>query len=268
MSRTKTWLVSEKIFFNYFRAFSKDFPQKCHSCFFTSDYSVVNYSSYLSSIFRDNFKRTTTSSSPEVPPTGGTFSFSEENSKKFLDENSLQEEKIVCLLEIEKIPTRYREGLIRLLENNRPKIYLCSFFNSHNFSYELASKSDSYLIKKRSWIPIAKQLSSIFRRASKLSATIPKLPEKFTLKEKVAIRLLWKFRHRFVQLDELSSYLYGYKMPRNLHSSEAIISELRKKLNNYYPSGKTIERLRNYGYKINEQVWNKLFEDSENFIKH
>jgi len=249
MSRFKTWLISDRRFLNYFRATTRRLPNHCHSFLYSSSLSATRYSSYLSFFFQNKSKRVSAPSTPKVPPTGGTFSF--------------QEQKNIWLFEIEKIPPRYREGLIKYLEKYRSRIFLFSVFSPHSYSYDLAEKSDYYFVKKRSWTPIIKQMSYVFSRALATRSVLPDFPRKFTLREKIIMRALWRFRHQFLSLEKVSSYIYGRRMPRNLHSTEAIISRLRNKLTCLTGKHTAIKRIRNYGYRMEEEIWKDLFEEEQ-----
>lgn len=75
------------------------------------------------------------------------------------------------------------------------------------------------------------------------------------------MRIFWRFRSRFLRLEDVSSYVYGRRMPKNLHTTEVIISGLRSKLKKITGRHEVIKRVRNYGYKIEDGVWDDLFNN-------
>jgi hypothetical protein len=250
MSRVRTWLVSDKQFLKYYRVFTRRFSDRCRPCLFSSALNPINFSSYLSFLFSNQNKRNATTSSASsalrVPPTGGTLSF--------------DEQKHICFFEMEKIPARYREGLVAFLDKHRPRIYLCSIFSPKSFSFGLAEKSDFYFIKKRSWRPVAFQINSVFTRLEHRQAILPELSPRFSLQEKLVLRIFWRFRRRFLSLDDLSAYAYGRRMPRNLHASEVAVYELRDKLKSLTGITAAINRIKNFGYRMEDRVWEELLK--------
>jgi hypothetical protein len=247
MSRVRTWLVSDKLFLKYFRACTRRFPHRCSAHFFSSALNSINFSSYLSFFFRNQSKGNRTApSAPRVPPTGGTLSF--------------YGQKDLWFFEIEKVPARYRTGLVKLLEKYRPKIYFCAVFSPRDFSYGIAEKSDIYFVKKRSWQPVVAQINSVFTRLERRRAILPELPTKFTLQEKLVLRIFWRFRKKFLSLDDLSCYTYGHRMPRNRHASVVAVAELRDKLSKFTGIEAAINRVKNYGYRVEDRVWDKLLK--------
>lgn len=238
--------MSDKKFYFYLRAFGK-FPGDFRDLIFSQNLSTTSYSSYLSSFFfqKKQIKNPSTPSTLRVPPTGGTLSFNEKN---------------IWILEMEKIPARYRGGIIKYLDRNRSSIFLCSIFNPRTFSFDLAEKSDFYFIKKKSWIPAIRQLKDFAFPSIVKESMIPKFSPKLSLKEKLAIRMLWKFRQRFIRLEELSSYLYGRRMPKNLHASETTILELRDRLKKITGRENIINCCRKYGYRIKQDAWKDIIE--------
>jgi len=250
MSRVRTWLVSDKQFQQYFQACARRFPGRCRAHLFSPALNPINFSSYLTFLFRSQNKRIATASSApsalRVPPTGGTLSFGGQEH--------------VWFFEIDKVPVRYREGLVKLMEKYRPRIFLCSLFTPRNFSFDLAEKSDFYFIKRRSWKTVAVQLGSVFTRIERRRAVLPELPRRFTLREKLVLRIFWRFRRRFLSLDDLSSYAYGHRMPRNRHAAEVAVSELRGKLIGLTGVDAAISRIKNYGYRVEDGVWDELLK--------
>jgi len=285
MSRFRTWLISDKKFFNYFRAFSRKLPNHCRSCLFSTEFIAINYSSYLSYLF---FQRKFTKcaephflvKNPEnlrVPPAGGTLSLCGWGNASRCGNNPSgwpaglassgwqyapkKEEKIVWLFEIDKIPSRHREGLVKLLNKHRANNFLCSIFSPRSFSYALAGESDLYLIRKKSWLPVLRQLNSIFLRIYSRSSVLPNFPQKMTLREKLVIRILYRFRHGFASLDDISSYLYGRRLAKNMRCSEAAIADVRQKLVRITGRKNVINNVRRYGYRIDERMWEKILSD-------
>lgn len=255
MSRVRTWLVSDKKFHRYLRAI-KNFPGDCHSLFFSQSFSSINFSTFLSCFFFQNQPmRTSAPSTLRVPPTGGTLSF-RRNTACCIP----PVEKNILICEVEKIPARYREGLIKYLNKYRSSILLCSVFTPRTFSFDLAEKCDSYLVKKRSWFPATKQVENFIRRIASRESIFPNFSRRLTLREKLAMRILWKFRQRFVRLEEVSSYLYGKRMPKNMHASETTIFELRERLRSITGREKVLNCSRNCGYRVDEEVWKDIIE--------
>jgi len=161
---------------------------------------------------------------------------------------------------MEKVPARYRAGLVRLLQKYRPKLYFCAFFSPRNFSFGLAQNCDFYFIKKRSWLPLAAQIDSVFARLERRRAILPELPPKFTWQEKLVLRILWRFRKRFLSVGDLSSYAFGRRMPHNLHASAVAVAELRDKLSDLTGIETAINRVKNYGYRVEDRVWDELLK--------
>lgn len=253
MSRVVMWLWGQKKLQNYFRALNRQLPERCCNLYLLPPAPTVNYSTYLSSYLQNrDFKnqdcsfQAGASSSPQVPRhRRGTFSFTEE-------------EKIILISEIEKIPSRYRAGLVKLVETHRSDIFLCSIFKPAEFNFDLAEKSDFYCLKKSSWRPIVRELKSALVRFSLQGAALPKLNPRFTLREKLIMRILFRFRQRFVKVEEISSYLYGRRMNRNIHASEVTLMGLRRKLKQLTGRATVIRNVRNFGYQIPDEIWNEL----------
>jgi|GEM_PF-1962041 len=278
MSRVKTWLISDKKFFNHFRAFSRKLPGHCRSCLFSPEFATMDHFSYLSYLFpRREFTKSAescthhpkTPTAPRVPPTSGALSLYEDRINNTPRKNTdityrareiASEQKIIWLFEIDKIPPRYREGLIKLLNKHRSNNFLCSVFSPRSFSYGLANESDFYFIKKRNWLPILKQLNSIFSRVLSRGSVSPNFPKKFSLREKLVIRTLYRFRRSFASLEDISSYLYGKRLTRSMHCSEVAIADLRKKLRKITGRRNVINNVRSYGYKINDKAWKEILD--------
>lgn len=256
MPPERVWLWGQKKFQNYFRALTRCLPPKCRNLLLLPSTSQVNYTVYLSNLLQKNkFKiqdRSLSSgapSSPKVPPPGGTFSFP-------------GEDKFILVSEINKIPSRYRAGLIRLIEKYKSRVYFCSIIKPNEFNYSLAEKSDIYYIHRRSWLPVIRELKSAFNRLMARGESLPDFPPRFTLREKLIMRLLYRFRRRFVKIDEISSYIYGRRLNRNIHASEAIVANLRKKIEKLSGNKQVLRSVRNFGYHLNEEVWEKLTRKS------
>jgi len=163
---------------------------------------------------------------------------------------------------MEKVPARYRAGLAKLLDKYRSRLYFCSVFSPRTFSFGLAEKSDFYFIKKRGWQPVAKQIGSVFARLDQRQAIMPELdlPPRFTLQDKLVLRIFWRFRKGFLSLNDLSSYAYGRRLPHNLHASEVALCKLRRRIKRLTGVDGAIERVRNYGYQIGDRVWDELLK--------
>ncbi|MFH1182977.1 MAG: helix-turn-helix domain-containing protein [Candidatus Moraniibacteriota bacterium] len=252
MSRVRTWLWGQKKLQNYFRALTHELPRQCRNLRLLPPTSQVNHSAYLSSYFQNNIRKNQdrscsagASPSPKVPPPGGTFSFPGDN-------------KTILLAEINKIPSRYRAGLVSLIEKYKSSVYLCSIFKPNDFNFGLAEKSDFYCVRRRSWLPVIRELRSIFTRLAARGDKLPNFPEKFTLREKLIMRMLFRFRQRFVKIEEISSYVYGRRMNRNIHSSEVIISGLKQKLSKVTGRNAALNNVRNYGYRVADEVWDEI----------
>lgn len=218
-------------------------PSDFRTLFFSSKLSAINFSAYLSNLF---IPQKTKPQALRVPPTGGTF--------------SLTEQKIIWLLEMDKVPARYREGLIKYLNRYRSSILLYSIFSPRSFTFEMAERADGFYIKKQSWYPAAKEVENFIRQSNSRGGRIPQFSRRFSLKEKLAMRILWKFRNRFVKLEDLSSYIYGRKMPKNLHASETTLYELREKIKIITGRDKILKCKRNYGYQLDPDSWEDIVE--------
>lgn len=256
MSRVHTWLIGQKKLEKYFRAICQRIPGRYSSSLLLPPLTTQNYSSYLSSYLNRCCQKDTNPSSPKVPPPGGTFSF-----RRASIESNSQRDKILVISEIRKIPSYQRANLVKLIERHRSQVFLCSIFNPLNFNYNLAEKNDFYFIKKRNWLPIFKQLNGVYKQMSARAGDLPEFPRRFTLKEKLVMRILWRFRRRFLTLEDISSYLYGRRMTHNLHSSEEVVWRVRRKLQRITGRSKVISNNRNFGYRVRDEVWNEINKD-------
>lgn len=253
MSRVRTWLWGQKKLQNYFRALTHQLPPQCRNLWLLPPTSDVNYSSYLCSYLqKNNFRNQDRSnpngapSSPKVPrQRRGTFSFS-------------GDDKIILISEINKVPSRYRAGLVKLIEKYKSRVYLYSIFEPNDFNFDLAEKSDFYCVRKRSWLPVMGELKSMFKQLIVRGESLPDFPPRFTLREKLVMRMFFRFRQRFVKIDEISSYIYGRRMNRNIHASEIIISCLKNKLRKITGRNLALRNVRNYGYRVADEVWEEI----------
>lgn len=253
MSRTKVWLWGQKKLQNYLRALKRYLPPQCSNLSTFSSSSEINYSAYLSSYLQKNkFNKKDCSffsgapSSPKIPRhRRGIFSFSEE-------------EKFIFVSEINKIPARYRAGLINLIEKHKSRVYFCPVFKPNNFNYDLAEKSDIYFIYKRSWLPVICEIKNALERLTLRGESLPEFIPRFTLREKLLVRLLFRFRKRFLKIEEISSYIYGRRLANNIHSSEAIVAGLRRKIEKITKNKPVLRSIRNYGYQLEDEIWERL----------
>jgi len=136
-------------------------------------------------------------------------------------------------------------------------------FKPDCFSSSLAEMSDFYFIKKRSWLPIAKQAENIFSRLLIRQAVVPDFSPKYTFKEKLVMRILFRLRRRVISLEEISSYVYGRRLNKNLHATEVAIAGLRRKLSKITGRETTISNIRNCGYRIGKEVWENILADGQ-----
>lgn len=273
MSRVVTWLWGQKRLQSYFRALTRHLPVQCRDLRLLPA-SKVNYSSYLSSYLQNKDFKNPGCSFPKgdsLPPKvprhqRGTFSL--DGNAPMVDSNTswrvpAEIEKNVFIAEINKIPSRYRAGLARLAETHRSKVFLCLIFSPSELNYELAKKSDFYCLKKRNWQPVIRELGAAFARFSAQGDVFPTLKPRFTLREKLIIRILFRFKQRFVKVEEISSYLYGKRLSKNIHASEVILAGLRQKLENLTGRATAIRNIRNYGYQIQNDVWEKIIKSNK-----
>lgn len=253
MSRVRTWLWGERKLQNYFRALIRHLPSQCRNLSLLPPTSRVNYSAYLSSYLQNNIHQYQDRSfrngaflPSKVPrQRRGTFSLSG-------DDNN------ILISEFNIIPTRHRAGLIRLIDKYRSRVYLFSIFKPKDFNFNLAEKSDIYCIQKNNWQPVVRELKNSFTRILARKDNIPTFPPRLTLREKLVMRILFRYRQRFVNIEEISSYIYGRRMTRNIHASEVIISNLRHKLNKLSGRNSALPNVRNYGYRVADEVWEKI----------
>lgn len=269
MSRVTTWLWGQKRPQNYFRALTRHLPTQCRNLYLFPPASEVNYSTYLSSYLQNkDFKnqdrpfRTGASPSPKVPRhRRGTFSFGRNIARRSHIARYVaaeETEKIVLITEVNKIPSYYRAGLVNLVEKHKSRVYLCSIFKPHDLNFGLAEKSDFYCLKKGGWRPVMRELKNAFTRFSFQGAAMPEFNPGFTLREKLIMRIFFRFRQRFVKVEEISSYIYGRRMTRNLHTSEVILAGLHRKLKKITGRATVIQNVRNYGYQISDEIWDEL----------
>lgn len=250
------WLTGNKNLVKYFRAAKKKNRERINNFLYLPAASVVNYSAYLSYLFflisRRNRMSSSPSLSPKVPSQDGTFSLYK--NKEFPPQllktkNKYRTNEVVWFWDINAIPSRHREGLVRILNRHRNRVISGIIFSPTQFSYSLAEMSDFFLIKKRSWRRIVEEINVRIGKLSTRGQDIPIFPLKFSLKEKLILRILWRYRNRFITLEEISSYVHGRRSRKNLHACEMVIFEMRKKLKLYTGRSDVLSYMRRFGYK-------------------
>jgi len=244
MGEIENWISGEKVFFKKMRSLLRSLPPFGLKASELPPFSLINYSYCLKSFFKKKADNTT-SSSLKVPSTDGTFSF--------------PEQKIAWFWKVSEIPSAKRAGLIRLIKNNRNKIFLNLIFSPRSFNQELAEESDFYLIRKNKFIPRGKELDSIYKRMRKRVGDLPLFPPNLSFMERNLIRLLWRFRFNYLELDKITDYLHGNRLSRNIRATEVSISKIRKKLKKFYFEAETIDNKRFLGYKLSDELLEKIF---------
>ncbi len=249
-----TWLISKKESLDCLKM-AVESLKKPSSSIFLPPVSLSNYITHFFN-FLENQKLKNhqfpplvpSPLSPKVPLSRGTFSFS--GPKKIFSPM-----KILWLWEAESFPFFYRNRLIKLIDRYRSYIFLGIIFSKRNFSDNLATKSDFFLIKNSSMAKIVPEIKINLAKNLFRGEEIPCFPTKFTLKERLALRILWRLRHRATKLEEISSYVYGRRLGKNMHASEVIISKLKRKIN--YLTGQTnfIQTIKKYGYRIDPRFF-------------
>ena len=243
MSRLSFWLTGGKNFINNFKTIILNNRLNSVDDFSVlSPSSVINYSSYLSSIYKKS-KGELSHPANRVSSPDETFSFYREDGHPSFNR------KIIWLWNIQNIPPRYRAGLAKLA-SKYPDIIKSHFFVPSDISYDLAGKSDFFLLKKNHWLPVLKEFELRLPSLMKRRERIPSFSDQFTLKEKIILRLLFKLRKRFIPIDEISGYLYGRHMKKHLRASAFIVFALRKKLDRLTGQKNFMQNYRKFGYKV------------------
>lgn len=241
MSRLSFWLTGGKKFIQDFKTIFRNRLNSIDDFSVLSPSSVINYSSYLSYFYQKS--KGVSSPAAKVSSPDETFSFyRNENDPKY-------NHKIIWLWDIEKIPTRYRAGFIKTA-SKYPSVLKGHLFLPVNFSYTLAEKSDLFLLKKNSWLPVFKEIEARLPGLIKRGERIPRFPNRFTTKEKIILRLLFRLRRRFISIDEIAGYLYGRHMRKNLRSTAFLVFTLRKKLDRLTGQKNLMKNSRKFGYKV------------------
>lgn len=242
MSRLSFWLTGGKKFIQDFQTIFRNRLNSFDNFSVLSPSSVINYSSYLSSFYQKS--KGESSSPPTVSSPDETFSFYGR------DGDANLHRRVLWLWDIEKIPVRYRPGFLKMAAKY-PSVLKGHLFLPSNLSYECAEKSDFFLLKKNSWIPVFKEiegrLPSLLRRGER----IPQFSSRFTTKEKIILRLLFRLRRRFISTEEVARYLYGRCLKKNRRSAAFLIFALRKKLDRLTGQKNLVENSRKFGYKVN-----------------
>ncbi len=244
MCRLSFWLTGSKKFADCFKSvFRKHLNSKDDFCFLSSS-SVINYSSYLSGFFKKSMSENfSPSHSPQVSSPDGTFSFNGDSAE--------EGRKIVWLWEINKIPVRYRKGLVQLGNRYSKHVLTGGLFVPRDFSFDLATKNDFFILRKEGWPAIWKEVEARLESLRSRGEKIPDFSSPFTTKEKIILRLLFRSRDRFVRLEEICAYLYGRRMIKNLRASSFLIYALRKKIDRLTQTKNVMESFRKFGYRLN-----------------
>jgi hypothetical protein len=258
MSSIWTWLTGKKKFYRLVRANFHFLPVNCRNLLFLPPSSVVNYSAYLSSCLQKNFTKDNTPSSPKVPrQRRRTFSF---YGKTLPTQPSALSKptKIIWLWDIPGIPSHRKSMLVKIAQRHKSSIISESIFSPRDFSYDLAKNNDWFFIKKYCWRPVIWQIIAQHKKLARWGESVPEFPPRFSLRERLVLRVLWKFRHRFINLEEISSYVYGRRLNRNLHAAEVIIAGLRKKLRKIFRKENPLNNYRSYGYQVEQDIWEDI----------
>jgi len=212
-----SWLFGREEFIKHFKKYARDFAPQYRSVF-----NSLSFHNLADPFLKRKFiKKSIASPAPKAPSSpDGASSFNEAQFKR------------VWILEVEHLSSMDISKLIDLFEDYSSITYLICIFTPQNFCSNLAKKSDFYLIKKDSWNEVIRKIQEIYIVIERMGSKVPYFWNNFTKREKEILRILWKNRERYVSLEEISSYLYGRRLRNNLHSSEVIISILRKKLKN------------------------------------
>ncbi len=244
MSRLSFWLTGGKRFIENFKTIFQDRLDSIDDFSVLPPSSVINYSAYLSSTYKKS--KGVSSSSLKVSSSDETFSFYRENKDNL-------GHRIVWLWDIAKIPSRYRAGL-QQIASKYPSILKGHIFIPTDISYDLAEKSDFFLLKRQRWVEIFRELEGRLPSLLRRGERIPRFIDRFTTKEKLVLRLLFKMRRRAVSIDEISGYLYGRHMRKNLRASAFLIFALRKKIDRLTGRKNLIRNSRKFGYQIDFDI--------------
>ncbi|MBM3256479.1 MAG: helix-turn-helix domain-containing protein [Candidatus Moranbacteria bacterium] len=258
MSSIWTWLTGKKKFYRLIRAHYHFLSPNCRNLLFLPPSSIVNYSAYLSSCLQKKFTKDNTPSSPKVPrQRRGTFSFYG-TVPPALPPILKKPAKIIWLWNIAEIPSHRKIALAKIAQKHRSSVISESIFSPRNFSYDLAKNNDWFFVKKHGWRPVIWQIITQHKKLACRGDAVPEFPPRFSLRERLVLRILWKFRHRLTSLEEISSYVYGRRFYKNLHASEVIIAGLRKKLKKLFGRRDLLNNYRSYGYHIDKDIWKDI----------